>query len=127
MLLTTDKNLRFQENLPNSPLRREWNVRNAAKCGLVAQSNICATLTWMKTYVHARLDPGDRARLDELKQVTGETETALVKKGLRLVHEREIQGRRKRTALEVAGKLVGKYRGPSDLSTNKKYLDDLGR
>lgn len=81
----------------------------------------------MKTYVHARLDPGDRARLDELKQVTGETETALVKKGLRLVHEREVQGRRKRSALEVAGKLVGKYRGPSDLSTNKKYLNDLGR
>jgi hypothetical protein len=81
----------------------------------------------MKTYVHARLDPEDRARLDELKQVTGETETALVKRGLRLVHEREVQAQRKRTALEIAGKLVGKYRGPSDLSTNKKYLDDLGR
>jgi len=52
---------------------------------------------------------------------------ALVKKGLQLVHGREVQARRKRTALEIAGKLVGKYRGPSDLSTNEKYLDDLGR
>jgi hypothetical protein len=50
-----------------------------------------------------------------------------VKKGLRLVHERELKARRHGTALEIAGKLVGKYRGPSDLSTNKKYLDDLGR
>jgi hypothetical protein len=81
----------------------------------------------MKTYVHARIDREDRARLDELKQVTGETETALVKRGLRLVHEHEVRARRKRTALNVARKLVGKYRGPSDLSTNKKYLDDLGR
>ena len=81
----------------------------------------------MKTFVHARLNPADRARLDELRRVTGKTETALVKQGLQLVHEREVQTRRKRTALKIAGKLVGKYRGPSDLSTNKKYLDDLGR
>lgn len=81
----------------------------------------------VKAYVHARLDPEDRARLDELKRITGETETALVKKGLRLVHEHEVEARRTRTALEIAGRLVGKYRGPSDLSTNKKYLDDLGR
>jgi hypothetical protein len=81
----------------------------------------------MKGYVPARLGPEDRARLDQLKQVTGERETALVKRGLRLVHEHELQARRKRTAFEIAGKLVGKYRGPSDLSTNKKYLDDLGR
>ncbi len=81
----------------------------------------------MKAYVHARLDPEDRARLDELKRVTGETETALVKRGLRIVHEREVKSRRTPTALQIAGKLVGKYRGPSDLSTNKKYLDDLGQ
>jgi len=81
----------------------------------------------MKTYVHARLDREDRARLDELKQVTGETETALVKKGLRLVYDRELKARRHGTALEIAGKLVGKYRGPSDLSTNKRHLDDFGR
>jgi hypothetical protein len=81
----------------------------------------------MKTYVHARLDSEDRARLDELKQLTGETETALVRRGLRLVHEREVQPHKQRTALQIAGKLVGKYRGPSDLSTNKKYFDDFGR
>jgi hypothetical protein len=81
----------------------------------------------VKAYVHARLDPEERARLDELKEMTGETETALVKKGLRLVHEREVRAHARRTALEIAGKLVGKYRGPSDLSTNKKHLDDLGQ
>ena len=83
----------------------------------------------MKNYVHARLDREERARLDELKRVTGETESALVKKGLRLVHEREVGTGGTRSALEIAKKLklVGKYRGPADLSTNRKYLDDFGR
>lgn len=81
----------------------------------------------MKGYVHARLDARDRARLDELKRLTGESESALVKKGLRLVHDREVRTHRKQNALTIAGKLVGKYRGPSDLSVNKSYLDDLGR
>ena len=39
----------------------------------------------MKTYVHARLDRGDRARLDELKQVTA-------------AHRRQRAGRRARQA-----------------------------
>ena len=79
----------------------------------------------MKNYVHARLDREARAQLDELKKATGETESALVKRGLRLVHE---QVRPRRSALEVAGRLVGKYSGgPKDLSTNKKHLDDFGR
>jgi predicted DNA-binding protein len=79
----------------------------------------------MKKYVHARLDPETRARLDELTKATGETESALVKKGLRLVHE---QLRSRQSALDLAADLVGKYRGRiKDLSTNKKHLDDLGR
>ena len=80
----------------------------------------------MKHYVHARLGPEERAQLDELKEATGETESALVKQGLRLVHERAVRSRR--SALDVAGRLVGKYRGgPNDLSTNRKHLDDFGR
>jgi len=79
----------------------------------------------MKQYVHARLGREERAQLDELKKATGHTESDLVKQGLRLVHERI---RSRRSALDVAGKLVGKHRGgPKDLSTNKKHLDDFGR
>jgi hypothetical protein len=80
----------------------------------------------MKTYVHARLGPEERAQLEKLKKVTGETETALVKRGLRLVYEREMRARR--SVLEVAGRLAGRYRGgPADLSTNKQHLEDFGR
>ena len=80
----------------------------------------------MKKYVHARLAPGERALLEELKRATGETESALVKKGLSLIHERE--RRTRQSALDLAGRFVGKYRGgPRDLSTNKKHLDDFGR
>lgn len=80
----------------------------------------------MKRYVHARLAPEERAQLEELKRITGDSETALVRKGLRLVHEHEVRGRR--SVLDLAGPLVGKYRGgPKDLSTNKKHLEDFGR
>ncbi|MGH9662007.1 MAG: hypothetical protein ACRD96_25895 [Bryobacteraceae bacterium] len=80
----------------------------------------------MKRYVHARLAADERRQLEELKRLTGDSETTLVKKGLRLVHERELRSRR--SVLDLAGTLVGKYRGgPSDLSTNKKHLDDFGR
>jgi hypothetical protein len=79
----------------------------------------------MKKYVHARLDPEERACLEELKKATGETESALVKRGLRLVHEHEV--RRRRPALRIAGRFVGKYRGgPKDLSTGRKHLQDFG-
>jgi len=80
----------------------------------------------MKDYVHARLAPEERAQLEELKRITGDSETALVKKGLRLVHEHEV--RAMRSVLDLAGTFVGKYRGgPRDLSTNKKHLEDFGR
>lgn len=80
----------------------------------------------MKPYVHARLRPEERAQLEELKRLTGDSETALVKKGLRLVHEHAVRTRR--SVLDLAGTLVGRYQGgPKDLSTNKKHLDDFGR
>ena len=80
----------------------------------------------MKGYVRARLAPDERALLEELKRLTGESETVLLKKWLRLVHEQHLRTRR--SVLDVAGALIGKYRGgPKDLSTNKKHLDDFGR
>ena len=79
----------------------------------------------MKTYIHARLGKHDRAVLEELKQATGHSESEIVRRGLKLVVE---QQRQRRSALELAGRSVGRFKkGPRDLSTNKKHLDDFGR
>lgn len=78
----------------------------------------------MKNYVHARLGAEERAQLEELKRATGDTESALIKRGIQLVHEREVRSRR--SVLDVAGRIVGKHRGPKDLSTNRKHLDGFG-
>jgi hypothetical protein len=80
----------------------------------------------MKNYVHARLDPEEQALLKELVKTTGETISALVKKGLRLVYQQEV--RSAKSALDVAGKLVGSISsGIGDLSTNQKHLEGFGR
>ena len=78
----------------------------------------------MKTYIHARLGKHDRAVLEELKQATGHSESEIVRRGLRLVVE---QQRQRRSALELAGRSVGRFKkGPRDLSTNKKHLERFG-
>ena len=78
----------------------------------------------MKNYIHARLTAEDRAVLLELKKATGEAESDLVRRGLRMVL-RELG--RQPSALDLARKSVGKFRGgPKDLASNKKHLDGLG-
>jgi len=78
----------------------------------------------MKTYIHARLDAEARAALDELKRKTGQTESQLVRRGLRLIADEE---RSRRSALDLAGRSVGRFkRGPRDLSTNRQHLDGFG-
>lgn len=78
----------------------------------------------MKTYVHARLGRADRAVLEDLKSRTGRSESELVRRGLELVAQEE---RRRRSALELAGTSVGKFkRGARDLSTSRKHLDGFG-
>lgn len=80
----------------------------------------------MKNYVHARLGHEEGRILRELIKATGETVSSLVKKGLRLVYEKETYKRR--NALEVAGDLAGSVMsGIGDLSTNKKHLEDFGK
>lgn len=80
----------------------------------------------MKNYVHARINDEERLLLKELKKVTGENESSLVKKGLRLIYQHEV--RTKKTALEVAGEAVGCLAsGIRDLSTNKKHLEGYGK
>ena len=78
----------------------------------------------MKAYIHARLRKDDHAVLDALKKATGQSDSELVRRGLLLVSK---ELRRKRSALEVAGPSVGKFKkGPRDLSTNKKHRQGFG-
>ncbi len=79
----------------------------------------------MKAYVHARLTKKDRAILDDLKRSTGRSESDLVRRGLQLALL-EQDGRK--SALELAGRSVGKFKkGPRDLARNKKHLDGFGQ
>jgi len=79
----------------------------------------------MKDYIHARLTKEDVAVLEELKAATGESESHLVRRGLRLV--RDVVGRG-RSALDIARNSAGKFKaGPKDISTSKKHLDSFGR
>lgn len=80
----------------------------------------------MKNYIHARLDREEQALLKELLKATGETISALVKKGLRLVYQKEMKPAK--NALEAAGKYVGCISsGIGDLSYNKKHMSGYGK
>ena len=79
----------------------------------------------MKTYIHARLGEDERAALEALKKATGQTESEIVRRGLQLVAQEE---RRTRSALDVAGRSVGRFkRGPRDLSVNGAHLEGFGK
>ena len=79
----------------------------------------------MKSYIHARLTAGDREVLKQLRAATGEGESELVRKGLRLVLE---ELRREPSALDLAGDSVGKFRkAPKDLARNKGHLSGFGK
>ena len=83
-----------------------------------------ATLAVMKAYVHARLGVQERAALNQLKKATGLSESEIVRRGLQLVFQ---EGRRRRSALDLAGASVGRFkRGPRDLSSNRKHLEGFG-
>jgi hypothetical protein len=78
----------------------------------------------VKAYVHARLRAEDQATLEELKRKTGQTESAIVRRGLQLVAQEE---RRRRSALDLAGASVGRFKkGPRDLSTSRRHLEGFG-
>jgi imidazoleglycerol phosphate dehydratase HisB len=79
----------------------------------------------MKVFVHARLGKAERIMLEQLKRATGHTESQIVRRGLQLVAKEE--GRR-RTALDLSGRSVGRFTGgPRDLSANRRHLDGFGR
>jgi hypothetical protein len=78
----------------------------------------------MKAYIHARLGDAERAALEKLKKETGQTESEIVRRGLRLV---VLEERRRRSALDLAGSSVGRFKkGPRDLSANRKHLEGFG-
>jgi hypothetical protein len=78
----------------------------------------------VKTYVHARLGPAERAELERLKRSTGQSDSEIVRRGLQLVAA-ELRGQR--SALELAGRSVGRFRkGLRDLSTNRRHLEGFG-
>ncbi len=78
----------------------------------------------MKSYTQARLSDEDRAALNKLKGQTGQTESEIVRRGLHLVAQEE---RGRRSALELAGRSVGRFKkGPRDLSTNRKHVEGFG-
>ena len=79
----------------------------------------------MKAYVHARLRQADRTLLEKLKRSTGLTESEILRRGLHLVAAEES---RQPSALELAGRSVGRFRrGAADLATNVKHLDGFGK
>lgn len=81
-------------------------------------------IRFVKPYVHARVGKKDRALLDRLKHSTGQSESEMVRRGLRLVAQE--LGERP-SARDLAGPSVGKFtRGPRDLSTNKTHLEGFG-
>ncbi len=81
----------------------------------------------MKTYIHARLTKDERAALEELKKASGQSESELVRRGLKLVARQVKKAKRPLSALELAGPLAGCIKGgPKDLSTNPKYMDGFG-
>lgn len=87
-------------------------------------NNILCYTAAMKAYIHARLNEQERAALDELQQSTGQTESEIVRRGLQLLAAQE---RRPRSALQLAGTSVGRFKkGPRSLSTNKKHLEGFG-
>jgi hypothetical protein len=97
-------------------------VRHMRAC--VAQQRRGCYNAIMKTYIHARLSKQDRTILEDLKKSTGVSESELVRRGLQLVL-RDITP--KKTALELAGRSVGKFKkGPRDLATNRKHLEGFG-
>lgn len=78
----------------------------------------------VKRYIHARLGGAERTALEELKRSTGQSESEILRRGLKLVAAEE---RRRRNALQVAGKSAGRFKkGPRDLSTSRKHLEGFG-
>jgi hypothetical protein len=78
----------------------------------------------VKTYIHARLSPGDRKILERLKARTGRSESDLVRLG---IHRAAELLDAQPSALDCAGDSAGRFTdGPPDLSTGRHHLEGFG-
>ncbi len=75
----------------------------------------------MGTVVQTRLDQETQSLLDRLVSEAGLTTSEVLRKGIKLVAAAELPHRR---GLIGAGEFDS---GVSDLSTNKKYMEDYGK
>lgn len=80
----------------------------------------------MKT-VTVKLPASLNARLNRAAKQRGQTKSDVVREALETALNGSGDVRRRRSALELAGDLVGCIEGPGDLSTNPKYLDGFGK
>jgi len=76
----------------------------------------------MRAIIQARLDRQSQKLLADLIRELGWSRSRLVREGLRILGATRL--RRKRKGIIGLGKFAS---GIPDLSTNKKYLRDLGR
>ena len=76
----------------------------------------------MSTIVQTRLDDETQTLLDRLVSEAGLTTSEILRKGIKLVAAAELPQRRR--GLIGAGMFDS---GVSDLSTNKKYMEDFGK
>lgn len=77
--------------------------------------------------VTVKLPAALNARLGRAAQLRGQTKSDVVREALETLLDGSRGTRPARSALELAGDLVGSIEGPGDLSTNPKYLEELGR
>lgn len=80
----------------------------------------------MKT-VTVKLSSALNARLDRAAKQRGQSKSDLVREALETLLNGARGTRPARSALDLAGDLVGSIEGPGDLSTNPKYLEGLGK
>jgi metal-responsive CopG/Arc/MetJ family transcriptional regulator len=82
----------------------------------------------MKT-ISLKLPEGLHAKLERASKQRNRSKSDLVRDALEqfLNGEQRPKAKRVVSALELAGDLVGCVEGPGDLSTNPKYLEDLGK
>lgn len=80
----------------------------------------------MKT-VTVKLPATLNARLDRAAKQRGQTKSDVVREAIESLLNGLRETRPARSALDLAGDLVGSIEGPGDLSTNPKYLEGLGK
>lgn len=80
----------------------------------------------MKT-ISLKLPEDLSRRLERAARARGESKSAVARAALEAYLRGERAEQSFLSALELAGDLVGCVEGAGDLSTNPKYMDDLGR